>query len=1675
MRKLNLYLTGLCLLLGIGVNAQTILSENFNTASGTTPPTGWVQNFIAGSTSNTWFFNNPKGRTLTSPISSPAAIFDSDYLGYYAYFHNVALESPSMNTTGKSVIRLKFDHYFYKIYNSFDSIAVEVYNGSTWNNVYSSKSTSTISGNIDIDISAYAANKSSTKVRFRFVGDYSWYWIVDNVEVYEVPPCSGTPSPGNTLSTVNPVCNSATSFTLSLQNPTSGTGLTYQWQSSPNGTTWSNILGATSSTLTTTQSSSTYYRCNVTCGLNTGPSNALQVTNSFLACYCTAANTSGCTFGDNISNVTLGTLNNSSGCVGGSPAYIDYGGSVSAPNLNIGSTNSMSVSVGSGGTEHVAVWIDYDHSGSFDASEYTYLGNGTSSGAITNNVVIAPTALTGVTKMRVRVRYSSSTTPQIAATNACTNFSWGETEDYNVNLVCPAITVTTHPANTTICPNGNGSFTVTPNPGTGLTATYKWEVSTNGGSTWSTVTNGGVYSGATTATLNLTAAPSTMSGYQYRCVATNNCNNTVTSNAATLSFYTLPVVTVDPTNKSACLNSSTTFSTTVTGASLNYQWQVSTNGGSTWTDITNGGNYVNATTSTLTVTAITSGMNNYQYRCVAKNTCSATTASATLTVLSLPAIVSSPSPVTICTNANTSFTASGTGTGITYQWQVSTNNGVSFSDISNTGVYSNATTATLNLTSVPASMDGYLYRCRIDGTCAPSVFTGVAKLTIGANPVVTAHPQSKTICTGTTGSTEVTATGYNITYQWEVSTNGGSTWGNVTNGGIYSGATTSTLSFINPTLADNGNMYRCVVTNACIVSVTSNAMTLTVATSPVVNTQPTNKTICVGDNTSYTVAATSSGSIAYQWQGSNDGVTWSNLFNGGFGVFSGVNTATLNLTTPYVGLYSMYRCELNTGCIPAVTSNAATLTIHSQPVISLNPSSQVKCVGQNATFSVGATGSNITHQWQISTNGGSTWANVTNGGGYSGATTFNLAVSNVQASQSGYRYRCVVSGSCPTAKTSGTATLTVNTPVALTANTPASLTLCSGANTSLTVGATGTGVSYRWYINNNGTWTALNNGGFYSGVTASTLNITGITASPNTKTYVYQCRVTGTCNAVTSNTTYITVHAKPAITSNPANVTKCDSTTNVSFSVGATGTAITYQWQINTGSGWFNLSNNSTYSGVATATLAMPIVYYSMNGYQYRCIITGTCAPALTTSVATLTVNKLVPTSVTFSASDEDICAGTSVTFTASPVNGGSNPTYVWKRNGTAIGTGNPFSTSTLGSGNLIWCEMTSNALCPSPKTVASSNTVAMKVTQYSTPTITITSDHGSSWCSGKDNVFRATITNGGDVPTYEWLVNGQPVGASADTYLTNQLVNGDKVSCRLTSNLVCPSPQTVTSNVITMTINQTNRSSIVIAPNPDSVVCDKAEVTMYTFFTNGGTTPSFQWVLNGADIPGETMGTLKTTGLSNGDVVQCRFISSATCVFPEMSNPVTFNVVPLVNPSVTIAVYSIGEDTYRFVAIPKNGGLNPSYQWYKNTVAIPGATAETYDAIGLAMTDKIHVEMSSSEECVNPELLTVSSRNITTGVEKFANGFSELGLYPNPNGGQFHIKGALNKPVSNKEVVVKISNSLGQVVFTKTYPASGSTIDLPVVLNNDLANGMYQVNIVIDGEVSNLRFVLNR
>ena len=146
-------------------------------------------------------------------------------------------------------------------------------------------------------------------------GAQDQHFIID----YTTGGCSGTPAPGNTISSGASVCPGI-NFTLSLQNPTSGSGVSYQWQSSPDGTTWTNIGGATNSTYTSTLGATTQFRCNVTCGANTGTSTPTTVSlTPASGCYCIPPATD-CTDDDVITRVRIGTLDNSSACSAGPPA-----------------------------------------------------------------------------------------------------------------------------------------------------------------------------------------------------------------------------------------------------------------------------------------------------------------------------------------------------------------------------------------------------------------------------------------------------------------------------------------------------------------------------------------------------------------------------------------------------------------------------------------------------------------------------------------------------------------------------------------------------------------------------------------------------------------------------------------------------------------------------------------------------------------------------------------------------------------------------------------------------------------------------------------------------------------------------------------------------------------------------------------------------------------------------------------------------------------------------------------------------------------------------------------------------------------------------------------------------------------------------------------------------------
>jgi hypothetical protein len=295
-----------------------------------------------------------------------------------------------------------------------------------------------------------------------------------------IPVCSGTPTPGNTIASSATVTAPSGNVNLSLQNTTTGTGVTYQWQLSTTSSTtgFSNISGATLSTYTPTVTTNTWFRCLVTCSGNVGTSTSTQITLS----YCTPTATPL----DDATGLTFVGFNTISNTTTGTSAYTDF--TSQSTSLDQGGTYPLTVRVNTDGafTANAKAWIDWNANLIFDVSEEYDLGsaNNTVDGITTLSpliVAVGSSQAAGNYRMRIRATYNVLPT-------ACGNQNYSETEDYTIVVVVPPpCTGTPNPGNTlssslTTSPNGTVNLSLQ-NTTTGTGVTYVWESSPDN-STW---------------------------------------------------------------------------------------------------------------------------------------------------------------------------------------------------------------------------------------------------------------------------------------------------------------------------------------------------------------------------------------------------------------------------------------------------------------------------------------------------------------------------------------------------------------------------------------------------------------------------------------------------------------------------------------------------------------------------------------------------------------------------------------------------------------------------------------------------------------------------------------------------------------------------------------------------------------------------------------------------------------------------------------------------------------------------------------------------------------------------------------------------------------------------------------------------------------------------------------
>lgn len=339
-------------------------------------------------------------------------------------------------------------------------------------------------------------------------------------------------------------------------------------------------------------------------------------------------------------------------------------------------------------------------------------------------------------------------------------------------------------------------------------------------------------------------------------------------------------------------------------------------------------------------------------------------------------------------------------------------------------------------------------------------------------PTISTHPTAQTACSGSSVTFSVTASGTTpLSYQWQK------------DGTVIPGATSASYTIGSVAPAHAGT-YTVVVTNKA-GSVTSSPAQLTVNAPPTVTAQPDSQSACVGTRVLFTVTATGSSPLTYQWK--KDGVD-----------IPGATTALYTIpsvTEAHVGAYTVV---VSNAC-GSVASTPAELSLQLPPVIATPPRAQTACQGQSVTLAVEATGTpSLAYQWKKE------------GADIPGATGPEYTIPSVSPEQAG-TYSVTVTGACGTT-VSAEATLAVGLPPAITLH-PISQTASAGSPVTLTVMAAGSApLAYQWQKDG-------------EDIPGATTELYTLTSAGAGDAGTYTVAVINPCGTVVSNPAVLTVTA----------------------------------------------------------------------------------------------------------------------------------------------------------------------------------------------------------------------------------------------------------------------------------------------------------------------------------------------------------------------------------------------------------------------------------------------------------------------------------------------------------------------------------------------------------------------
>ena len=283
--------------------------------------------------------------------------------------------------------------------------------------------------------------------------------------------------------------------------------------------------------------------------------------------------------------------------------------------------------------------------------------------------------------------------------------------------------------------------------------------------------------------------------------------------------------------------------------------------------------------------------------------------------------------------------------------------------------------------------------------------------------------------------------------------------------------------------------------------------------------------------------------------------------------------------------------------------------------------------------------------------------------------------------------------------------------------------------------------------------------------------------------------------------------------------------------------------------------------------------------------------------------------------------------------------------------------------------------------------------------------------------------------------------------------------------------------------------ATLSMTQSPTPLICNGDPVTFTATSTNGGT-PTYTWMRFGTIfLASGTSNTYTYSGTFNhhGDYITCIMTTGNICASPavvQVSQVV--NIYPQVTPVVTISTLAPNDtaaylgDAFTFYSNVTNGGIDPTYQWYINSTAVPGATNNTFTTNVYNENDTVYCIVNATPPCDLSGVPVQSNTSIVIyglgylSASSLSTASNDLSLFPNPNTGSFTLSGTV-AAISNKEVSLEVVDMLGRTVYTGTTLPQNNAIHTDIKLGNDAAAGTYLLHVYTETGTETFHFVIGK